>query len=75
MINQSKILLVQNEFKKLQDKTEKLQTYDSSLFICHSYFFNDIAQLYLIFQTLYYTIKRLGNTDKTLSWKSKGLSS
>ena len=32
------------------------------------------AQLYVILQTLYYTLKRLGNTEKILSWKSKGLS-
>ena len=53
---------------------EKLQTYDSSLFIGQSYFFNDGAQLYLIFQTLYYTLKRLGDTEKIVSWKSTSLS-
>ena len=30
-------------------------------------------QLYLIFEVLYYTLKRLGNTEKVVSWKSKGL--
>ena len=35
---------------------------------------NDGAQLYLIFQTLYYTLKGLGGAGKTVSWKSKGLS-
>ena len=34
-------------------------------------FFSDGAQLYLIFQTLYYTLKRLGDTEKVASWKSK----
>ena len=53
---------------------EKLLTYDSSLFIGQSYFFNDGAQLYLIFQTLYYTLKRLGDTEKIVSWKSRSLS-
>ena len=43
---------------------EKLQTYDSSLFIGQSYFFNDGAELYLIFQVLYYTLKRLDDTEK-----------
>ena len=62
--NKSQHLLVENEFKKLQDKIEKLQTFDSSLFIGQSYFFNDGAQLYLIFQPLYYTLKRLGDTEK-----------
>ena len=32
-------------FKKLQNKIEKLQTYDSSIFTSQSYFFNDGAQL------------------------------
>ena len=36
--------------------------------------FNDGAQLNLIFQSLYYTLKRLGDTEKIVSWKSKGLS-
>ena len=65
--NKSKHLLVENEVKALQ-------TFDSSLFIGQSYFFNDGAQLYLIFQPLYYTLKRLGNTEKIVLWKSKGLS-
>ena len=52
----------------------KIQIFDSSLFIGQSYFFNDGAQLYLILQTLYQTLKRLGDTEKFISWKSKGLS-
>ena len=72
--NKSKHLLVENEFKKLQDKIEKLQTCDSSLFISQSYFFNDGAQLYLTFQTLYYTLKRLHDTKKFVLWKFKSLS-
>ena len=27
-----------------------------------------------MFQTLYYTLKKLGDTEKIVSWKSKGLS-
>ena len=53
---------------------KKLQTFDSSLFISQSYFNNDGAQLYLILQPLYYTLKRLGDTTKVVSWKSKRLS-
>ena len=53
---------------------KKLQTFESSVFIDQIYFFNDVAQLYLIFQTLYYTLKRLGDTEKTALWKSKGVS-
>ena len=61
--------------KKLQDKTEKLQTYDSIISIRQSYFCKDGTQLYLIFQTLYYIPKRLDDTEKIVSWKSKNLSS
>ena len=32
------------------------------------------AQLQLILEPLYYTSKRLGDTEKVISWKSKGLS-
>ena len=64
---------MENEPKKLQNKIEKLQICDSTLFIGSSHFFNDGAQLYLIFQPLYYTLKRLGDTEKIVSWKSKGL--
>ena len=46
--NKSKNVLVENELKKIQ-------TFDSNLFVGQSYFFNDEAQLYLIFQMLYYT--------------------
>ena len=69
-----KILATKAELKPEKDKTVKLQTYDLSLFISQSYFVNDGAQLYLILQPLYYTLKRLGNTEKVLLWKSKGLS-
>ena len=59
---------------KVEHELKKLQTFDSSVFIGQSYFFNDRAQLYLIFQPLYHTLKRLGNTEKTVSQKSKVLS-
>ena len=38
-----------------------------------AHFFNDGAQLYLIFQPLYHTLKRLGDNQKVISWKSKAL--
>ena len=63
-----------NEFKVKQDEIVKLQTYDLSLFIGQSYFVNNGAQLYLIFQVFYHTLKRLGDTEKAISWKSNGLS-
>ena len=52
-----KTLARKAELKAEQDKIVKLQTYYLSLFIGQSYFFNDGAQLYLIFQTLYYALK------------------
>ena len=63
MIN---ILLLQNLLSQhqkvlMQDYHNQIQ---SSLFIGQSYFFNDGAQLYLIFQMLYCTLKRLGDTEK-----------
>ena len=45
------------ELKAKQDKIVKLQTYDLNLFICQGYFVNDEAQLYLILQPFYYTLK------------------
>ena len=44
--NISKHLLVENEFKKLQDKIEKIWF---KSFYWLNYFFNDRAQIYLIF--------------------------
>ena len=58
----------------VEDKIVKLQPYNLSLFIAPNYFVNTGAHLYLKLQPLYYTLKRLGNTEKVVSWKSKGLS-
>ena len=66
--NKTKHLLGENELRK------KLQSFDSSLFICQSYFNYDGSQNYLIFQPLHYISKRVGHTEKVVSWKSKGLS-
>ena len=60
--------------KAQQDKIVKLQTHGFSLFIDQSYLNSDGAKLYVILQPLYYTVKRLGDTEKVVSWKSKGLS-
>ena len=60
--NKSKHLLVENELKKLQ-------TFDSSLFIGQSCFFNDGIKLYLIFQPLYYALKTLSTSEKVISWR------
>ena len=53
--NKTKLVLVENEFKKLQK-------FGPSLFI--GQFNNDAAQNYLIFQPLYYILQRLGDTGK-----------
>ena len=45
-----------------------------SLLIGQIYFVNDGAQNYLLLQPLYYALKKLANTKKGMSWKSKGLS-
>ena len=71
-----KALVTKEEIKKLATKAEikadqykivKFQANDSNLFIFQSYFVNDGAQLYLILQPLYYTLKRLGDTENVLS--------
>ena len=71
----TKILAIKKEIRTLATKTEskaeqdevvKLQAYDLSLFTGQSYIFNDGAQLCLIFQTLCYTLKRLGHTTKVV---------
>ena len=72
--DKSKHLLVKSEFKKLQDKIGKLQTFGLSLFISQNNFLNDRAQLYLIFQLLYYNLEILGDTEKDVSLKSDGFS-
>ena len=41
ILNKTKQVLIQNELKEEQDKFKKSQTFDSSLFIGQSYFFND----------------------------------
>ena len=46
----TKTLATKAELKTEQDKIVKLQIYDSSLFISKSYFNNDTALLYLIFE-------------------------
>ena len=57
----------------LKMNLKKLQTFELCLFISQCYFNNDGAQLYLILQPLYYTLIRLGGTEKLASRISKGL--
>ena len=68
--NKSKHLLVENEL-------EKLKTFDSSYFRGKSYFEEDDAQHYLVFQPMYRyfeIIAGVGNGSHIYYWKSKGLS-
>ena len=69
-----KKLATKAELKAEQDKIVTRQIYDLSLFTGQSYFNNDGAQFYLILQLLYYTLKRLGGTEKVVSLKSNGMS-
>ena len=62
-----KKLATKAELKAEQGKIVKFQTYDSSLFIGQSYFNNDGAQLYLIFQPIYETITTFSGLKDTIS--------
>ena len=62
--NNTKHLLVENEFEKLQ----------TCIFIGQSYFNNDGEKLYLIFQPIYKTITTFSGLQDAISeWESKGL--
>ena len=65
--NKSKLILVENELKKLK-------TFDLSYFIGKSHFEVDGTQKYLVFQPINRYIKVIANTLYISSWKSKGRS-
>ena len=65
--NKSKHLLAENELNKLK-------TFDSSYFIGKSYFEEDGVQHYLVFQSITWYFKVIGNSNIVSSRKSKGLS-
>ena len=65
--NKTKHLLVENEFKKLQQS-------DLIYFRGKSHFEEDGTQNYLVFPPMYRYIKRVINSDYILRQKSKGLS-
>ena len=65
--NKTKHLLVEN-------KLNKLKTFDSSYFIGKSHFEEDGTQNYLVFQPINKYFKVITNIDYISSWKSKGLS-
>ena len=65
--NKSKHLLVEN-------KLNKLKTFDSSYFIGKSHLDEDGTQNYFVFQPMVRYFKIITNTNYVSSWKSKGLS-
>ena len=66
--NKTKHLLIENELKKLE-------TFDSSYLRGKSYFEDDGAQNWLVFQPIHRYFKTASdNPSIILSWKSKGLS-
>ena len=58
----------------MENKLNKLKTFDSSYFIGKSHFDEDGTQNYLVFQPLNKYFKLIANTLSILSWQSKGLS-
>ena len=65
--NKTKHLLVEN-------KLNKVKTFDFVYFIGKSHFDEDGTQNYLVFQPLKKYFKLIANTSSVLSWQSKGLS-
>ena len=61
----------------VQNKSEKLITFDLSYFIVKSHFEEDVAQNYLVFQPMYIYFKMIagiGDGSYIYYWKSNGLS-
>ena len=67
-------LVAKAELKAEQDKTIMLKAFDSSYFRGKNHFEDDGTQNYLVFQPMYRYFKKIGNTNRISSWKSKGLS-
>ena len=59
--------------KRRRKKIENIQTLDLSAFIGKSYFIDDGSQSNLIFWLVYYTWKRLIDTETIVAGKTKGL--
>ena len=66
-------LATKAELRAEKDKTIKLQEFDSSCFRDKTHFENDGTQNYIIFKPVYRYFKKIGNTKRVSSWKSKGL--
>ena len=66
---QIKIFATQAKLGAEKDEIEKLQTYESSLFIYQSYFFNDESQSFLICQPILNTFTVFtGLTETIIAW-------
>ena len=66
-------LATKAELKAEQDKIIKLKAFDSSYSRGKNHFEDDGTQNYLIFQPMYRYFRKIGNTERISSWKSKGL--
>ena len=56
------------------NELKKLQAFDLSYFRTKNYFEDDSTENYLVFQPMYKSFKKVGNTGHISEWKSKGLS-
>ena len=61
-----KTLANKSELNTEQDKIEKIQTYDSSLFISQNHIFNDVSQDFLIYPSVFDTFTREPGLTKKL---------
>ena len=68
----SKIVENKTKNKSIENEFKKLRTFPLGYFIAKSYFEEDGAQNYLVFQSIRWYFKR--NEKYISSWKSKGLS-
>ena len=69
-----KKLATKAKLKVEQDKTVKLQTFNSSYFCGKSHLEDHGARNYLVFQPIYRCFKKIGNSNHIWTWKSKELS-
>ena len=69
----SKIVENKTKNESVENQLEKLKTFDLGYFVRKSYFEEDGAQNYLIFQSIHRYFK-ITNAKYISSWKSKGLS-
>ena len=66
-------LATKAELEAEQDKTTKLEAFDSSYFVSKSYFEDDGTQNYLVFQPMDRYYKKIVNTYCISEWESNCL--